>query len=67
MAREKTDKRFDSGFEEFKIGVVLKQARLEAGITKEDLIIQLHTKKSAISRIENYAQDINLSALPNFD
>ena len=42
---------YDSGYEEFKIGEVLKQARIEAGITQEDLAIQLHTKKSAISRI----------------
>jgi ribosome-binding protein aMBF1 (putative translation factor) len=59
-------KGFDSGYEEFKIGAVLKQARLEAGITQEDLAIQLHTKKSAISRIENHAQDIKLSTLQNF-
>jgi len=59
-------KGFDSGYEEFKIGEVLKQARIEAGITQEDLAIQLHTKKSAISRIENHAQDIKLSTLQNF-
>ena len=68
--RKETDinfaKGFDSGYEEFKIGAVLKQARLEAGITQEDLAIQLHTKKSAISRIENHAQDIKLSTLQNF-
>ena len=59
-------KGFDSGYEEFKIGVVLKQARLEAGITQEELALQLNTKKSAISRIENHAQDIKLSTLQNF-
>ena len=68
--RKETDKNFaqgfDSGYEEFKIGEVLKQARIEAGITQEDLAIQLHTKKSAISRIENHAQDIKLSTLQNF-
>jgi len=68
--RKETDKDFaqgfDSGYEEFKIGEVLKQARIEAGITQEDLAIQLHTKKSAISRIENHAQDIKLSTLQNF-
>jgi ribosome-binding protein aMBF1 (putative translation factor) len=68
--RKKRDKDFakgfDSGYEEFKIGAVLKQARLEAGITQEDLALQLNTKKSAISRIENHAQDIKLSTLQNF-
>ncbi len=68
--RKKTDtafsEGFDSGYEEFKIGAVLKQARIEAGITQEDLALQLNTKKSAISRIENHAQDIKLSTLQNF-
>ena len=59
-------KNYDGGYEEFKIGEMLKQARLEAGITQEDLAIQLNTKKSAISRIENHAQDIKLSTLQNF-
>lgn len=58
-------KDFDSGYEEFKIGEMLKQARLEVGLTQEDLAQQLHTKKSAISRIENHAQDIKLSTLKN--
>ncbi|MDD2501693.1 MAG: helix-turn-helix transcriptional regulator [Geobacter sp.] len=54
---------FDSGYEEFKIGVVLRQAREQAGITQEELAEKLHTKKSAISRIENHADDIRLSTL----
>ena len=59
-------KDFDSGYEEFKIGEMLKQARVEVGLTQEDLAQQLHTKKSAISRIENHAQDIKLSTLQSF-
>jgi HTH-type transcriptional regulator / antitoxin HipB len=54
---------FDAGYEEFKIGVVLRQAREQAGITQEELAEKLHTKKSAISRIENHADDIRLSTL----
>jgi ribosome-binding protein aMBF1 (putative translation factor) len=57
---------FDSGYEEFKIGEILKQARKESGFTQEEMAIQLNTKKSAISRIENHAQDIRLSTLQNF-
>jgi len=68
--RKQNDKVFaenyDSGYAEFKIGAVLKQARIEAGITQEELAKQLNTKKSAISRIENHAQDIKLSTLQNF-
>ena len=59
-------KDFDSGYEEFKIGEMLKQARTEVGFTQEDIAQKLHTKKSAISRIENHAQDIKLSTLQNF-
>ncbi len=57
---------FDSGYEEFKIGVMLKMAREEAGLTQEQLAKKLNTKKSAISRIENHANDIKLSTLENF-
>ena len=59
-------KGFDSGYEQFKIGVVLKQARLEAGVTQEELAVRLHTKKTAISRIENHAEDIKLSTIEKF-
>lgn len=57
---------FESGYEEFKIGVLLKQARLEAGLTQDELAEKLNTKKSGISRIENHAEDIKLSTLENF-
>jgi ribosome-binding protein aMBF1 (putative translation factor) len=59
-------KNFESGYEEFKIGEMLKQARVEVGLTQEEIAQKLHTKKSAISRIENHAQDIKLSTLQNF-
>jgi HTH-type transcriptional regulator/antitoxin HipB len=65
--RKKRDKLFAKGFEEgyeqFKIGVVLRQAREEAGITQEELARRLKTRKTAISRIENHAEDIKLSTL----
>jgi len=54
---------FEEGYEEFKIGVVLKQARQQAGLTQEQLAKMLQTKKTAISRIENHAQDIKLSTI----
>jgi len=59
-------KEFDSGYEQFKIGVMLKQAREEAGITQEDLAHYLNTKKAGISRIENHAEDIKLSTIKTF-
>ena len=59
-------KDFYSGYEQFKIGVLLKQAREEAGMSQEELAAKLKTKKSAISRIENHAEDIKLSTLEKF-
>ncbi len=59
-------KDYDKGYEEFKIGVLLKQARLEAGLTQEQVAKKLRTKKSAISKIENHAEDIRLSILENY-
>jgi DNA-binding XRE family transcriptional regulator len=68
--RKKRDPEFadgyDEGFRIFKIGVLLKQAREEAGLTQEELAKQLNTKKSAISRIENHAEDIRLSTLEKY-
>lgn len=68
--RKKSDtkfaKKFDEGLQEFKIGEMLKQARKETGFTQEEIAIAMHTKKSAISRIENHAQDIRLSTLQAF-
>lgn len=57
---------FETGYEEFKIGVMLKSAREDAGLTQEELAHKLQTKKSAISRIENHAEDIKLSTLERF-
>ena len=65
--RRKRDKEFaegyDDGYEQFKIGVLLRQAREEAGLTQEELAARVNTKKTAISRIENHAEDIKLSTL----
>lgn len=65
--RKKTDPKFAEGFEEgyreFEIGVLLRQAREEAGMTQEQLATLIQTKKTAISRLENHAEDIKLSTL----
>jgi ribosome-binding protein aMBF1 (putative translation factor) len=54
---------FEKGYQKFKIGVLLRQARETAGLTQDELARRLKTKKSAISRIENHAEDIKLSTL----
>jgi DNA-binding XRE family transcriptional regulator len=65
--RKKIDPEFAEGFEdgyrEFEIGVLLRQAREEAGMTQEQLATLIRTKKTAISRLENHAEDIKLSTL----
>jgi ribosome-binding protein aMBF1 (putative translation factor) len=65
--RKKRDKEFaegfDEGYEQFKIGVMLRQAREKAGLTQEELARRLKTKKTSVSRIENHAEDIKLSTL----
>lgn len=54
---------FDTGYEEFKIGMMIKEMRLENGMTQEQLAEKLETKKSVISRMENHSEDIRLSTL----
>lgn len=56
-------KGFEAGYAEFKVGVLLRQAREQAGVTQEDLARRTKTKKSAISRLENHAEDVRLSTL----
>ena len=57
---------YEEGYLTFKFGVLLKEARKEAGLTQLDLACKLHTQKSAISRIENHSEDVKLSTLERF-
>jgi DNA-binding XRE family transcriptional regulator len=57
---------FEDRYETFRIGVLLKKAREEAGLTQDEIAKKLKTKKSAISRIENHSEDIRLSTLKNY-
>ncbi len=59
-------KNYEIGYQNFKIGVVLRELRKESGITQEELARKLNTKKSVISRIENHAEDIRLSTLNKY-
>jgi predicted transcriptional regulator len=56
-------KDFEADYEQFKIGVMLREAREEAGVTQEGLARMTKTKKSAISRLENHAEDVRLSTV----
>jgi HTH-type transcriptional regulator / antitoxin HipB len=57
---------YDEGYQAFKFGVLLKEARKDAGLTQLDLANKSHTQKSAISRIENHSEDVKLSTLEKF-
>jgi len=58
--------RLEAGYEELKVGVLLRQARKRAGLTQEQVADRLNTKKSAISRIENHSGDIRLSTIERY-
>ncbi len=57
---------FEEGYADFKIGVILRQARESAGLTQEEVARRLKTRKSSISRIENHADDVRLSTLRRY-
>jgi DNA-binding XRE family transcriptional regulator len=57
---------YDAGYADFKIGVILRQAREAAGLTQDEVARILRTKKSAISRIENHADDVRLSTIRRY-
>jgi ribosome-binding protein aMBF1 (putative translation factor) len=52
---------FDADSLAFRLGVLLKEARVEANLTQEALAEKTGTKKSYISRIERGLSDIQLS------
>ena len=60
------EKEFAPGCDQVRVGTMLRQARESAGLTQEQLARRLKTKKTAISRIENHAEDIKLSTLERF-
>jgi DNA-binding XRE family transcriptional regulator len=57
---------YETGYADFKIGFILRQARESAGLTQEEVARKLRTQKSAISRIENHADDVRLSTLRRY-
>ena len=55
--------KFEDGYENFKIGFMLQQARLEKGLTQEELAVKVGTSKSYISKIENNTKEVRISTL----
>lgn len=58
----KRDK-FEKGFETFRLGIMLQQARLNRGMTQEQLAEKCGTNKGYISKIENNLKEVRISTL----
>ena len=54
---------FLKGYEEFKLGVMLKEERKKANMTQSQVAERMGTQKEAISRIENHSKNINIETL----
>jgi len=53
----------DEGYEDFRIGFLLQEARLKKGLTQQQLADKVGTSKSYISKIENNVKEARLSTL----
>ena len=59
----KSRNKLDNGYENFKLGTMLQEARIEKGMTQAELAEKVGTTKSYISRIENNIKEVRLSTL----
>jgi ribosome-binding protein aMBF1 (putative translation factor) len=53
----------ETGYENFKIGAMIHDARLQKGLTQEELAEKAGTTKSYISKIENNIKEARFSTL----
>jgi DNA-binding XRE family transcriptional regulator len=58
----KRDK-FEDGYESFKVGFLIQQARIEKGLTQQELADKCGTNKGYISKIENNLKEVRISTL----
>lgn len=54
---------YEQGFEEFKLGLMIQDARKKKGMTQQELADKCGTNKAYISRVENDIKDVRLSTL----
>jgi ribosome-binding protein aMBF1 (putative translation factor) len=59
----KKRKELDEGYVEFKLGAMILEARIEKGMTQEELAFKVGTTKSYISKIENNIKEVRFSTL----
>jgi DNA-binding XRE family transcriptional regulator len=53
----------EARYENFKIGALIHEARIEKGLTQQELAEKVGTTKSYISKIENNVKEVRLSTL----
>lgn len=53
----------EDGYHHFKIGALIHEARIEKGLTQEELAERVGTTKSYISKIENDVKEVRISTL----
>ena len=67
LKREAKNPNFRKELEEerrnLRIGMLIRELRLEKGMTQEQLAQEVRTTKSAISRLENHAENMTLATL----
>jgi transcriptional regulator with XRE-family HTH domain len=61
-SKEKMDE-FLKSYEEFKLGVMLKEERKKAKMTQAMIASIMGTHKEAISRLENHSENMNVDTL----
>jgi DNA-binding XRE family transcriptional regulator len=62
IGTSKRDK-FEEGYESFKVGFLIQQARIEKGLTQQELAEKCGTNKGYISKIENDLKEVRISTL----
>ncbi|MBQ6780510.1 MAG: helix-turn-helix transcriptional regulator [Treponema sp.] len=66
MSNPEFAKSFNEGLPELLVGEKMFDLREASGMTQKELAKEMHTTKSAISRMENHPGNIRLSTLRKF-
>ncbi|MDA8692968.1 helix-turn-helix domain-containing protein [Saprospiraceae bacterium] len=53
----------EAGYKEFKVGFMIREARLKSGLTQQELADKVGTTKSYISKLENDIKEARISTL----
>ena len=54
---------FEKGYEDFKLGYMIREARVKSGLTQQELADKVGTTKSYISKLENNIKEVRISTL----